>query len=150
MFRLSALRALPTVRSSSQRLVPSSTRSVSLLSDQSANIGDYPTNVPAINRQTKSETEKYDDQQSRRNFGETLHEEDDVLTVFSPDVHRHVKPATAFLHIGIFITAVFGIVGGTYITFTPLQAVRRTYPYDGTTAPSHHQCVHWNFELTMR
>ena len=53
------------------------------------------------------------------------------MTVFSPDVHTHVKPRTALLHIGIFVAAFFGIVGATQITFTPLQANRRTYPYNG-------------------
>lgn len=55
------------------------------------------------------------------------------MAVFSPDVHNHVKPATAFLHVGVFIAAFMGIVGLTQITFEPLQAVRRTYPYNGNT-----------------
>lgn len=54
------------------------------------------------------------------------------MTVFSPDVHTHVTPGTAFLHIGIFITAFLGIVGLTKLTFEPLQADRRKYPYNGT------------------
>lgn len=53
------------------------------------------------------------------------------MTVFSPDVHTHVKPRTALLHIGIFVAAFFGIVGATQMTFEPLQANRRTYPYNG-------------------
>lgn len=54
------------------------------------------------------------------------------MTVFSPDVHTHVKPKTAFFHIGVFITVFMTVVGLTQITFTPLQANRRTYPYNGT------------------
>lgn len=60
-----------------------------------------------------------------------MHEQDDVLTVFSPDVHSHVTPRRAFLHIAVFLLALLGVVGATRLTFTPLQAVRRTYPYDG-------------------
>lgn len=67
---------------------------------------------------------------------EELHEQDDVMTVFSPDVHTHVKPRTALLHIAVFVAAFFGIVGATQMTFTPLQANRRTYPYNGNSARS--------------
>jgi hypothetical protein len=43
-----------------------------VVSDPEANIGDYPTNIPAINRQTRSERVKWDNQQDRRNFGEPV------------------------------------------------------------------------------
>lgn len=62
----------------------SSVRFASLISDQSANIGDYPTSIPAINRQTRSETAKWDNQQERRNFGETVLRN---LFFFCYDVH---------------------------------------------------------------
>lgn len=67
MFRVARLTSLARVG-----LQATQKRQIAIISDQSANIGDYPTNVPAINRQTKSEVVKYDNQQDRRNFGETV------------------------------------------------------------------------------
>lgn len=71
MFRSSlALRALAARTSVTH--VRQSVRYASLLNDQSANIGDYPTEIPAVNRQTRSEVVKWDNQQDRRNFNETV------------------------------------------------------------------------------
>lgn len=60
-----------------------------------------------------------------------LHEEEEVLTVFGPDLHTHVTPTTALFNIAVFVAAFFGVVGFAHIMYTPLPAVRRTYPYEG-------------------
>lgn len=74
MLRATRLLALKgsAVKAAARPQLQRQLRQLSIISDQSANIGDYPTNVPAVNKQTKSETVKYDNQQERRNFGETV------------------------------------------------------------------------------
>ncbi|ORY75796.1 hypothetical protein BCR37DRAFT_383955 [Protomyces lactucae-debilis] len=126
IMRSSVLKNLQAATSRSQMRLQST-----MASDPQANIGDYPTNIPAINRQTRSETVKWDNQQDRRNFNEPLHELDDVLTVFGPDVHTHVKPRTAFFHLGVWLACFMGVVGFGKIMFFELPAERRTYPYNG-------------------
>ena len=66
--------------------------------------GGYP-NPPAIKRQFRDPFGEYWDQQERRNYGEPIHEDNDVLGVFTtekytwttPVCHPHV-PRTCFLH----------------------------------------------------
>ena len=124
-----AARSQPLTR----RMASTSTNPAkALLTDQSANIGDYPTTVPFTNRQLRPATTKYDNQQERRNFGETVHEEDEILAVFSPDVHRHVTPSRALAHVAAVIAVIYGITMLAQASFEPLKAVRRTYPYNGT------------------
>ncbi|BFZ53373.1 hypothetical protein PYCC9005_000396 [Savitreella phatthalungensis] len=98
------------------------------VSDPTQNIGDYPTDIPKVNRQLRNPYRSYDNQQERRNFGETLQEEDEVLAVFTPDVHTHVTPGKAALHLLFAGLALYAVALIGYFTFEPLQAVRRTYP----------------------
>ncbi|KTW32197.1 uncharacterized protein T551_00879 [Pneumocystis jirovecii RU7] len=66
-------------------------------------IGDYPSNVPFINRQTRTPYDSnYFDVTERRKFGEPLHEQDEILGMFSPDVHSYTTPSKALLHLFTF------------------------------------------------
>ncbi|KAK9477543.1 hypothetical protein V1514DRAFT_333586 [Lipomyces japonicus] len=70
--------------------------------------GNYPE-YPYVSNQKRDPYEKYDDQQLRRNFNDPLHEDDDVLNMWSPDIHDYVSNAKA----GTYILAFFGIVAGS-------------------------------------
>ncbi|QSL65742.1 hypothetical protein MERGE_000020 [Pneumocystis wakefieldiae] len=64
---------------------------------------DYPSNIPFVNRQTRTPYDsEYFDVTERRKFGEALHEQDEILSVFSPDIHSHVTPSRAILHLFTF------------------------------------------------
>ncbi|ORX36631.1 hypothetical protein BD324DRAFT_626623 [Kockovaella imperatae] len=70
------------------------------------------------------------DRQNRRNFGEVLHEENDMLGIFGPD-----KPAVSSLRATLQIltaTACVALIGyiGTKI-MPERSAVPRQYPYNG-------------------
>ena len=70
--------------------------------------GGY-VNPPPIKRQFRDPNGDWWDKQQRRNYGEPVHEDNDILGLFSPEEYTHTKPATAFFQIGCFITAVFGL-----------------------------------------
>ena len=53
--------------------------------------GGYP-NPPAIKRQFRDPHAKYWDQQERRNYGEPIHEDNDVLGVFTTEKYTWTKP----------------------------------------------------------
>lgn len=96
--------------------------------DEDPQIGDYP-NLPFENHQTRAPT-GYDDVQGRTNFGETVHEEDEVLNVWSPDLYD--KPggeAAKELFIGL---SALGLAMA-FIAYSAADppAVRREYPYNG-------------------
>ncbi|GJJ72883.1 NADH dehydrogenase (ubiquinone) 1 beta subcomplex subunit 8 [Entomortierella parvispora] len=94
-------------------------------------IGSYP-NMPMYNQQWRDATASagYWDRQDRRNFGETVPEEDEVLNIWSPDVwdfpaalgvKRLLTAAAFFLGIGYLL-----VETQPEAHFTP-----RTYPHDG-------------------
>ncbi|KAF9104624.1 hypothetical protein BGX27_010010 [Mortierella sp. AM989] len=75
-------------------------------------IGPYP-NLPMYNQQWRDGNDKYWDQQDRRNFGETVPEEDEVLNIWSPDVADYpvslgvkglLAAAAAFLGFGYMLS----------------------------------------------
>ncbi|KAH9481609.1 hypothetical protein JR316_0006136 [Psilocybe cubensis] len=67
----------------------------------------------------------------RRNFGDTLHEQEEVLSMWGPDVPP-IAPNTAVRH---FLIAAAGFVafgfGVKYVLLQDAPVIRREYPYDG-------------------
>lgn len=88
--------------------------------------GGY-VNPPAIKRQFRDPHGDWWDKQQRRNYGEPVHEDDDILGLFSPEEYTHTKPATAFFQIGCFITAVFGLCGVVYVLYPDKQSYPKEY-----------------------
>src|SRR5947209_8539864 len=78
--------------------------------------GNY-INPPPIKRSHRDPYEKWDDPQERRNFGEPVHEDNDVLGVFSLHDYTHMSTSRGMLMWAGFISAIFGVytfVGWTY------------------------------------
>lgn len=67
------------------------------------------------------------DKQERRNFGEPVHEDNDVYAVFSTDVYNHATPGKAGLHFGIFVLAALGLVGTVYQFYPDRPSVGKEY-----------------------
>lgn len=70
--------------------------------------GGY-VNPPRVKRQFRDPHGDWWDKQERRNFGEPVHEDHDVLGVFSPYEYTWVNSRTAFAQIGAFIAAFMGV-----------------------------------------
>ncbi|TIA72275.1 hypothetical protein E3P89_02041 [Wallemia ichthyophaga] len=92
-------------------------------------LGGYPQFVPQ-KAQEKNPYNKYWDQQGRTNFGDLLHEDEDVLGVHAPDVHQYsyAESAKSILYTIIAFSA-FGYLASAMV---PQRNVApRDYPRDG-------------------
>lgn len=68
------------------------------------------------------------DQQERRNFGEPVHEENEVLGVFSPEQYTHVTSRKAFFQVGGFVAAFLGLCGVVSLFYPDRPSAPKTYP----------------------
>ena len=75
-------------------------------------------NPPAIKRSHRDPYADWDDKQERRNFGEPVHEDNDVLGIFSLHDYTHMTTSRGLVLWAAFISAVFGLY----------TAVKWTYP----------------------
>ncbi|KAI9142469.1 hypothetical protein BKA69DRAFT_1068559 [Paraphysoderma sedebokerense] len=94
-------------------------------------IGDYP-NLKWVNAQDKDPYGNYWDVDDRRNKGEPLHYQDEVISVWGPDVHDY--PAGKATKELLTFFAVLGGVAFAAIKYDAQSnnpAAPRVYPYDG-------------------
>ncbi|KAJ5225106.1 hypothetical protein N7468_006331 [Penicillium chermesinum] len=68
------------------------------------------------------------DKQERRNFGEPVHEENEILGVFSPEQYTHVSAGKGALHFGCFVAAFLGLCGVVSLFYPDKPSVPKTYP----------------------
>ncbi|KAI7877318.1 uncharacterized protein EV154DRAFT_525497 [Mucor mucedo] len=95
---------------------------------QDPQIGDYP-NLPRFSTQTRGPF-GWDDPQDKRNFGETVHEEDELYGVWAPDLH-HYSPIKAASQLALFATIMATFATVVYKFYPERPVVQRTYPYNG-------------------
>jgi NADH dehydrogenase (ubiquinone) 1 beta subcomplex subunit 8 len=90
------------------------------------------------------------DAQEKRNFGEPVHEDNEILGVFSPEQYTHVSAGKGFLHLGAFVAAFLSLVGVVSLYHPDKPSVPKTYegglekelggpnavPVSNTTLPS--------------
>ncbi|PWN90586.1 hypothetical protein FA10DRAFT_267033 [Acaromyces ingoldii] len=130
--RVSTCSLRATYSSSVVRTASLSTSAVARASSTDAKdpqLGDYP-DLPPINLQTRRYDPRWWDPQEKRNFGETLHEQDDVLGVWAPDVHK--TPAFSALLQILTAAGGFGAFAAViYLSFPGRPANPRTYPREG-------------------
>ena len=89
--------------------------------------GQY-DNPPAIKRSHRDPYADWWDKQERRNFGEPVHEDNDILGVFSTEDYTHVTPGKGLASIGAFIAAVLGLCYVTSLFYPDKATVPRTFP----------------------
>jgi NADH dehydrogenase (ubiquinone) 1 beta subcomplex subunit 8 len=89
--------------------------------------GNYP-NPPAIKRQFRDPNGQWWDKQERRNFGEPIHEDNDILGVFSPEQYTHVTSKKAFLSLGTFVAGFLGFCGLVSMYYPDKPSTPRTFP----------------------
>ncbi|KAG6874558.1 hypothetical protein C0992_007510, partial [Termitomyces sp. T32_za158] len=111
------------------RIPPSRAASTSAKQDVDPQLDGYPQ-LPFVSRQHLSPY-GWQDPLMRRNIGDPLHEEEEVLSMWGPDIPP-VPPSAAATQ---FLIAVSAFVGfGFLVRYGLLQdppALRREYPYGG-------------------
>ncbi|CAG8982608.1 hypothetical protein HYALB_00008100 [Hymenoscyphus albidus] len=88
--------------------------------------GGY-VNPPAVKRQFRDPYGDWWDKQERRNYGEPVHEDNDILGMFSPHEYTHTKPGKGLFQIGCFVAAVFGLCGVVSMTYPDKPSAPREF-----------------------
>ncbi|CAE7219686.1 unnamed protein product [Rhizoctonia solani] len=94
-------------------------------------LGDYPR-IPPISLQRRP-AKGWWNQQERRNFGEAVPEQYEILSLWSPDVFN-ISRASALKQFGIAVAVFFGFTVVVKASVPERPAVPRNYPYDGLVA----------------
>ncbi|KAL8972453.1 MAG: hypothetical protein Q9183_000540 [Haloplaca sp. 2 TL-2023] len=85
-------------------------------------------NPPAEKRQFRDPYADWWDKQERRNFGEPVHEDHDILGMFSPHEYTHFTARKGFFLMGCFVATVGTLVGVVSVYYPDKPAVERTFP----------------------
>jgi NADH dehydrogenase (ubiquinone) 1 beta subcomplex subunit 8 len=90
--------------------------------------GRYP-NPPAQKRQFRDPYGGWWDKQDRRNFGEPVHEDNDILATFSTEPYTHFTPQKGFFLVGCTVSAFALLVGAlSLVVYSERPCVPRTFP----------------------
>lgn len=84
-------------------------------------------NPPPVKRQFRDPYGDWDDKQERRNYGEPVHEDNDILCMFSPEEYTHVTSGKALFQIGCFAAAVLGLCGVVSMFYPDKPTVPREF-----------------------
>ena len=84
-------------------------------------------NPPRIPRQFRDPYADWWDKQERRNYGEPVHEDNDILGMFSPEEYTHFKPGFGALCFGVFVATFLGLVGVAKVYYPDMPAVKRGF-----------------------
>ncbi|KAI4216511.1 MAG: hypothetical protein LQ351_001000 [Letrouitia transgressa] len=85
-------------------------------------------NPPPEKRQHRDPYGDWWDKQERRNFGEPVHEDNDILGMFSPYDYTHVSARKALFQLGCFAATVLGLCGIVSVYYQDTPAVPRNFP----------------------
>ncbi|KAJ0383445.1 hypothetical protein COL922a_010460 [Colletotrichum nupharicola] len=85
-------------------------------------------NPPFIKRQFRDPHGNWWDKQERRNFGEPVHEDHDLLGMFSPFEYTWTTTGRGLFQIGAFITAFLGVCGVVYLNYPDKPSYPREFP----------------------
>lgn len=89
--------------------------------------GGY-VNPPRQPRQFRDPYGDWWDKQERRNFGEPVHEDNDILGMFSLEEYRHFTPAKGFFLMGCSIATVGALCWVVSMYYPDKPSVPRTFP----------------------
>ncbi|KAK0532810.1 hypothetical protein OC834_002458 [Tilletia horrida] len=119
--------------SSSSSPTPASEASAASVGEgKDPQLGDYP-DLPPISLQRRRWSPNWWDGQEKRNFGETLHEQHDALSVWAPDA-APIPPSQALFQFTLAGLAISAFCGLVYLTKFERVSVPRTYPRGGLQA----------------
>lgn len=84
-------------------------------------------NPPRVKRQFRDPHGDWWDKQERRNFGEPVHEDHDILGMFSPHEYTWVSPAKGALQFGAFVLTFLGVCWVVKATYPDKQSYPREF-----------------------
>ncbi|KIX07500.1 uncharacterized protein Z518_02153 [Rhinocladiella mackenziei CBS 650.93] len=85
-------------------------------------------NPPRIKRQHRDPYGDWDDKQERRNFGEPVHEDNDVLGIFALEDYTHMTDSQGLLLWAGFISVILGISYAVSVTYPGKPSTPTEYP----------------------
>lgn len=85
-------------------------------------------NPPPIKRQHRDPYGDWWDKQERRNFGEPVHEDNDILGIFSTEDYTHFTPAWGAVLFSCFVGSVLVLMGVVYQLYPDRPSAPRTFP----------------------
>ena len=85
-------------------------------------------NPPPEKRQFRDPYGDWWDKQERRNYGEPVHEDEDILGRLAPEEYTHTSPGFAILQLMFFMSSVFGLAGLVSMFYPDKPALPRTFP----------------------
>jgi len=84
-------------------------------------------NPPRVKRQFRDPHADWWDKQERRNYGEPVHEDHDVLGMFTPYEYTWVKPGKGLAQIGAFIAVFLGVCYSVKLAYPDMAAYPREF-----------------------
>ena len=82
---------------------------------------------PRISRQHRDPYGDWWDKQERRNYGEPVHEDNDVLGLFAPEDYNFYTSPQCFALIGCAVATFLSVFGVVYIFYPDMPAVKRGF-----------------------
>ena len=68
------------------------------------------------------------DEQERRNYGEVVHEDNDILGRFATEDYTWTTAGWGWVLMGCFVATTLSLLGVVYVTYPDKPAVPRTFP----------------------
>ncbi|KAJ4855000.1 NADH-ubiquinone oxidoreductase ASHI subunit (CI-ASHI or NDUFB8) domain-containing protein [Trichoderma breve] len=84
-------------------------------------------NPPRIKRQFRDPYATWWDPQERRNFGEPVHEDNDMMGIFSPWEYTWTTTGPGLIMVGTFIAVFLGVSGVVYLNYPDRVAFPREF-----------------------
>ncbi|KAJ6104171.1 hypothetical protein N7523_010491 [Penicillium sp. IBT 18751x] len=88
--------------------------------------GNY-QNPPRVKRAFRDPYGGWWDAQEKRNFGEPVHEDNEILGVFSPEEYTHVSARKGLFQLGAFVVTFLGLCGVVSMFYPDKPSVPKTY-----------------------
>lgn len=85
-------------------------------------------NPPPIKRQFRDPYGDYTDKQERRNFGEPVHEDEDILGIFSLEEYTVMSQRMGLAMWAFFLSCVGGVSFAVYSTYPDRPSAPKEYP----------------------
>ena len=89
--------------------------------------GGYP-DLPRVKRQHRDPYGDWWDTQDRRNFGEPVHEDNDILGIFATEDYTWTSAGWGAVLMGTFVATFLGVCTVVYYTYPDTPAVPRRFP----------------------
>ena len=84
-------------------------------------------NPPRISRQHRDPYGDWWDKQERRNYGEPVHEDNDILGMFAPEEYNHYTSPQCFALMGCSVLGFLAVFGTVYMFYPDRVSVSRGY-----------------------